>query len=602
MVQLVSDYVSLERRGADDMWGRCPFHEEETPSFHIRPSKGLFKCFGCGKGGDVFRFVEETEGLSFPEAVRRLAERAGVALEPESPQERAREARLLELRRATALATEFFQEVLWSQTPAGERGRAYLRERGVTDETAREFQLGVAPPEWEALAGLLQSRGVPVEAALELGLVRAREGGRGGVYDFFRDRLMFPIVDEQGKPAGFGGRTLCGDERKYMNSRELPGFYEKRRMLYGLDKAKKAKPKRLVVVEGYMDVVLPHQAGRREFVAALGTAFTPEQAKLARRYVDEVVLLFDGDAAGAAATLRALANLVGQPGLTIKVARMPGDEDPDELVRRDPALLGKVLDEAEDVIAFLIRSALQGHDALSPAGRERTIRAAISLLARIPDEIRLNAELGVVAERFALPEQDLRNELIKTRREQARAAARPAAGARSAPSPSPARPDGRDKPVPAKEFELRLLRALLAVPHGAAKVKERGAGAEGFSPGPARRIAEAIFADAAQHGEVDAARALGRIDDAEARELAGRLLGPSEGEERIKIKQVNHEGELAGIDALMRATWKQRLKEVREEIHRAERRGDGEVKGKLLQESKLLTERLSSPSREALAP
>ena len=609
MVQLVSEYVSLERRGADDLWGRCPFHEEQSPSFHIRPSKGLFKCFGCGKGGDVFSFVEEVEGLSFPEALRRLAEKAGVALEPESPEERAREARLLELRRATALAAEFFQEVLWSATPAGERGRAYLAERGISPETAREFQLGVAPPEWDALATQLRQRGVVEQALLELGLVRARDGGRG-VYDFFRDRFMFPIRDEQGKPCGFGGRTLCGDERKYMNSRELPGFYEKRRILYGLDMARKARPKRLVVVEGYMDVVLPHQAGRREFVAALGTAFTPEQAKLARRYVDEVVLLFDGDAAGAAATLRALANLVGHPGLTLKVARMPGDEDPDELVRRDPALLEQVLNGAEDVIAFLIRSALVGHDVGSPAGRERAIRAAISLLARITDLIRLNAELAAVADRFGLPETVLRQELDKARREQSKAKAPqrggPGRGGRGEGPNPPGTPlstqvADRAKAVQASEFELRLLEALLAVPHGAVKVKEQGASAEGFSAGPARRIAQAIFADAAEHGAVEPARVLGRLEDPEARALTGGLIAQL-GAAAVGGKHKDHEGELAGLDRLMRSSWERRLRELKEEIRRAERRRDQSATTRLLEEHRDLKSRLAGGAKAIPAP
>lgn len=609
MVQLVSEYVTLERRGADDHWGRCPFHEEQSPSFHIRPSKGLFKCFGCGKGGDVFSFVEEAEGLSFPEALRRLAEKAGVALEPESPEERAREARLLELRRATALASEFFQEVLWSHTPAGERGRAYLVERGITPETAREFQLGVAPPEWDALTSWMRQRNVVEQALIELGLVRSRDGqdgGRGrGVYDFFRDRFMFPIRDEQGKVCGFGGRTLCGDERKYMNSRELPGFYEKRRVLYGLDMARKARPKRLVVVEGYMDVVLPHQAGRREFVAALGTAFTPEQAKLARRYVDEVVLLFDGDAAGAAATLRALANLVGHPGLSLKVARMPGEEDPDELVRRDPALLEQVLDGAEDVIAFLIRSALIGHDAATPAGRERAIRAAISLLARITDLIRLNAELAAVAERFALPETVLRQELDKARREQSKAQqSRPGAargGPNPAATPSPARVAERAKAVQASEFELRLLEALLAVPQGAVKVKEQGASAEGFSAGPARRIAEAIFADAAEHGAVEPARVLGRLDDPDTRGLVGGLIAQL-GSAAVGGKHKDHEGELAGLDRLMRSSWERRLRELKEEIRRAERRRDQTTTARLLQEHRDLKARLAGGAKAIPTP
>jgi DNA primase len=200
MVQLVNDYVpgGLQARGPDDHWGRCPFHEEQRASFHITPSRGLYKCFGCGKGGDVFRFVEEKEGVSFPEALKRLAERAGVRLEAASPEERAREARRASLLRASDLVAAFYERVLWSKTPAGERGRQVLASRGIDEETARTYRLGLAPDDGRALLPqLARERDIPLQALLDLGLVRSRDGGRP--YDFFRDRLMFPICDEQGR-------------------------------------------------------------------------------------------------------------------------------------------------------------------------------------------------------------------------------------------------------------------------------------------------------------------------------------------------------------------------------------------------------------------
>ncbi len=569
MVSLVSEYVSLQQRGPGDFWGRCPFHEERSASFHILPGKGLFKCFGCGKGGDVFRFVEEIEGIRFSDALRRLGERAGVTLELASPQERAREERRSALLRATSIVAEFYAEVLWSATPAGERGRAALAQRGISAETARAFGLGVAPPEWDGLQSLAQARRLDEEVLLELGLLRRGQGGQGRAYAFFRDRLMFPIRNEQGKAVAFGGRTLGDDERKYMNSPEVPGLYEKRRLLYGLDAAKKARPKRLVVVEGYMDVVVPHQAGHPEFVAALGTAFTLEQARLARRFVDEVVLLFDADEAGAGATLRALANLVGEQGLTVRVARLPDGLDPDEAVRQDPALLERALAEADDLLSFIIDRSLIGYSLSSPAGQERAVRAAIKLLAKIPDRIRLFRELGQVAQRFGLPEAVLREELSRQvgrdAADEAGQQRRRGSGGRASrgfgsgtgtasmpPTPGPA----------AAEKEVHVLEALLWEPSAASAALERGAGPHLFTPGATQRVAAAIFS-AAQEGSVEPARVMGRLEEPEDRSLCELLIGRYD--EDKNYTRDAHEG----IEALERHGRDLRVKQITRELREA---------------------------------
>lgn len=576
MLQLVSEYVSLKPKGPDDFWGRCPFHEEKSASFHISPGRGLFNCFGCHKGGDVFRFVEEIEGISFGEVLRRLGRRTGVELESASPQERAREERRTALLRGSSLAATFFQDVLWSNTPAGEKGRSYLAERGIEEAAARAFGLGMAPDDWGALREFAQQRQIPSEVLLELGLLRQKDGGRP--YDFFRDRLMFPIRDEQGKVRAFGGRTLGDDDRKYMNSPEIPGLYEKRKLLYGLDRALgrgddrpgARRPKRLVVVEGYMDVVVPHQAGRTEFVAALGTAFTEEQAKLARRYVDEVVLLFDADEAGTNASLSALAKLVGQEGLTVKVASLADGKDPDEVVRQDPQLLDRALDEAQDLINFIIEQTMRGYALSSPAGQERAIRAAIRLLARIPDKIRLFRELKVVAHQFGLPEQVLRDELIReesvSRQRESRR--RPRSDRTRPPGPALAPSHG-----PVEGRELHLLEALLAVPEAAARIAAQGGGPQAFSPGPTQVVAGAIFSVAAE-GLVEPARVMARIEDPAARSLCDRLIG------RIRAEK-QYEQDLAGFAALERQTVEARLKDITRRIREA---GDKDTKNRLLAE------------------
>lgn len=454
MVALVSEYVQLKQRGPDDFWGCCPFHDEKSPSFHIRPERGSYKCFGCGKGGDIYRFVEETEGLTFREALERLASRAGVEVEAQTPEERERRERREGWFRTSALAAEFFANTLWSETPAGELGRATLKERGISDETAKAFGIGVAPEAWDALFQSARKRNLSLQSLLDLGLLRQKDPNKKP-YDFFRNRLMFPIRDEQGKVRGFGGRTLDGDERKYVNSPEVPGFYEKRQLLYGLDSARKAKAKRLVVVEGYMDVVIPHQSGHTEFVAALGTAFTVEQAKLAKRYVEEVVLLFDGDAAGAAATLKALATLVAVEGISVRVARLPAGMDPDDAVRQNPELLETALANAEDLIGFVIAQAMVGYDSATGTGRRRVVEASIRLLARIPDRIRLFQELGVVARRFGLPEQVLRDAMSNEKQNiQREVIGRRNRAARRAGSSNEGPPDGTfDEPPGGGQYQ-----------------------------------------------------------------------------------------------------------------------------------------------------
>lgn len=593
MVQLVSEYVvgGLQARGQDDHWGRCPFHEEKSASFHIRPSKGVYKCFGCAKGGDVFRFVEEVEGVDFKEALKRLARRTGVELEAETPEERAREERRAALLHACNQAVEFYESVLWSRTPAGEKGRAALKKRGITEETARAWRLGVAPDGWDALQSAMRARKVPERALLELGLIRRKDGGAPGSnagssggrpYDFFRDRLMIPIACDQGRHVAFGGRTLADDPRKYMNSPEVPGLFEKRKVLFGLDKAKKARARRLVVVEGYMDVIVPHQAGLTEFVATLGTALTPEQARLGRRLADEIVLLFDGDAAGQAATQKALAGLVGEQGLTLRVARLPDGVDPDELVLKDKAGLEKVLAEADDLVGFLMTEALRGWDASSPAGRERSIKAAIKLLGRIDDRIGVATQMNRLAERFGLPETLLRDEVARARNDalgEARAEAdRARRGETRQAAPAAKAPAAKASRAPLKlDAETALLEGLLAVADGVARVTARGVAPALFSEGPARLLAEAIFAAAAE-GPVDAAGVLGRLEEPAARDLAAALVG------RIDPSK-NYAADLDGADGLLLRARRRRLQDVNREIRRTK---DEARRTVLLEESKRL--------------
>src|SRR5437870_1370985 len=295
IVDLVSRFVNLKKAGQN--WkGLCPFHMEKTPSFMVNPRKGIFHCFGCGVGGDAFGFLMRQDKLSFPEAVRALAKQAGVAL-PEDRGgdggERGRE----ELFRAMTLAWHFYVEQL--SKAAGERARQYRDQRGIDSEVARRFGLGLAPEGWDALASFMKSEKVTEDVLVAAGLAISREGGTG-VYDRFRGRLLFAIRDLQGRVVAFGGRAFGDEQPKYLNSPETP-LYTKGNLLYAADLARSAiqAKNRALLVEGYVDCLMAHQHGFTETVAALGTAFTPAQLGLLKRYCDEAVLFFDADADGA---------------------------------------------------------------------------------------------------------------------------------------------------------------------------------------------------------------------------------------------------------------------------------------------------------------
>lgn len=330
LAALIGQHVALKKRGRD-LVGLCPFHSEKTPSFHVHPEQGFFKCFGCGKGGDAIRFVMELENLRFPEAARMLAKRAGIEIESEDPHETRRRNEREAIYDANRIASAFFHRLLLKD-PRAEAARAYCEQRGITGATIEAFGLGFAPDEWNALAGELRKEGVEPEIALKAGLVKARGEGRG-VYDVFRHRLMVPTAATTGEIIAFGGRALGDENPKYLNTGTTP-VYTKGRFLYALNVARRgaAKSGALVIVEGYLDCIALHQAGFDNAVASLGTAFTPEQAAELRKYAENVYLCFDADAAGEAATAKSIDVLIAA-GLHAKIVHLPAGEDPDTHIR-----------------------------------------------------------------------------------------------------------------------------------------------------------------------------------------------------------------------------------------------------------------------------
>jgi len=411
IVKVVGDYVKLRKAGANYM-GLCPFHQEKTPSFAVHPAKQIFHCFGCGVGGDVFKFVMMMDNLTFPEALRRLAEKVGVTLsdtfgdQTYDANARVRTA-LYKMHEAVA---KFFAGQL-SGTTEGRLARAYLEDRGLTDEVVGRFRFGYAPADGQALTRQLSGAGYESELLEKSGLV-VRDAERNRHYDRFRRRIIFPIANDSGKVVAFAGRALGDEQPKYLNSPETP-IYTKGRVLYHLDRAAQAirKLDYTILVEGYMDCIAVASSGIENVAACCGTSLTESQIRLLARYSRRVVVNYDPDSAGVAATERSLALLL-EEGFEARVLALPGGLDPDSFVRKQgPAAYRQLLATAPSYIDYLTERAVATHNVNTPEGKVAAANAVMPYLAKVPNPM-LRAELASrLAERLRLDERLLREEL-----------------------------------------------------------------------------------------------------------------------------------------------------------------------------------------------
>ena len=385
LVALIAEHVPLRPRGREHV-GLCPFHDDHKPSFAVVTHKGnaFYKCHACGAAGDAFNFVMDYHKMAFPDALKLLAERTGIALQrrraagPKTDRPAGDE-----LRRANTLAAEFYRDFLVNDR-RGAAARAVMHRRGIDDATAEQFMIGAAPAEWEAVAAHAAGRNVALRSLVAAGLIKARSSGNGH-YDTFRNRLIFPICDELGRPIAFGGRRLDeNDEPKYLNSAESPVF-KKSGTLYGLHLAKRAiiDARQVIVTEGYTDVVACHQAGLRNVVATLGTALTPQHVQVLKRLCEEVVLLFDGDEAGRRAADRAVALFFAET-LDVRICVLSDGDDPADLLARDDGVdrFRTALDAATDALAYKVaRFQAELRSARGPAGRHRGLQKLLTELA-----------------------------------------------------------------------------------------------------------------------------------------------------------------------------------------------------------------------------
>jgi DNA primase len=445
IVDVVSDYVRLRRTGKN--WvGLCPFHDDQKPSFAVEPVKGIYRCFACGKGGNVFTFLMELNGWSFPEAVRSLA----ASLNIEIPENRREQEGLSENERLASAVKEaaaFFQQVLKSD--AGLPGQAYFKKRGFTSETLARFGLGYAPDAWEELFTRLTKLGYTPQELERAGLAIKREG-RSGWYDRFRGRTIFPIYTATGRVVGFGARRMSEDpnQPKYINSPESP-IYQKSRLLYGLYQAKDAIRKNglALFVEGYADVISLHQAGIQTAIATCGTALATEHAELVARYTSRVILVFDSDAAGQSATERGIDVLL-RKGLDVAVLRLPDGEDPDTFVRKFGAReVERRISESISFLEFRARAMKLAGDFDSPDRATEAIRTIVSSISLIPDALKRELYVQKLAADYHISETLMADELERALGKQGqvrrRALPRPEGGPRM---PS----QGEEQGVPAQ--------------------------------------------------------------------------------------------------------------------------------------------------------
>ncbi|MCI0484815.1 MAG: DNA primase [candidate division NC10 bacterium] len=554
IVEVIEGYVPLKQTGKYYR-ALCPFHTEKTPSFTVNPERQIFYCFGCGEGGDVFRFLMRREGFSFPDAVRHLAGRAGIPI-PERG--RPREEGALKLFELQRLACDYFQKTL--KSPEGAVAREYLSQRGVGSEAVERFQLGYALAEWDGLLRELTRLGLAPRQVEAAGLILPRQGGRG-YYDRFRDRLMIPICDSTGKIVGFGGRALGEQQPKYINSPETP-VYKKGVHLYGLHLASRAirETRMALVVEGYFDAISLHSAGFPQTVASLGTALTADQVALLHRYADKVTLIFDPDPAGIQAAWRGLELLVAEE-LGVGVVILPHGKDPDTFARESgkDALLTRIA-AAQDVVDFLLsraeeRTGLERVDDQAAAARQ-----VLRLIAFMPEGVRRAKYIQKLAERLGVSEGSVLAEL--------RRLGSPDSAVTSVPPPTPLPP-----------AEKTLIQICLLFPE-VRPVVSGSIREEELSASPLRSIYGVLREF--RGTEESLARSLNHHPDPVVRQVAAELL--------VQGMEAFADPHRMVQDCLLRL----KLREVQAELKSARERGDlVRVKALLDQKRTLTSGRIS---------
>ena len=520
IVDVVSDYVTLTPKGGS-YWGLCPFHGEKTPSFHVLPDRQLYHCFGCGKGGGVISFIMDVENLPFPDAVRLLAKRAGMEVPEENLDEgsRRKRGRLLELNKEAA---RFFHSQLHS--PQGAEGLAYLQKRGLTRGVMTRFGLGFAPDSWDSLLLAMTQKGFSKGDLLAVGLVVSNK--KGGFYDRFRNRVMFPIIDLRGDVIGFGGRVLGDGTPKYLNSPDSPVF-NKSRNLFALNLAKNTKQGHLILTEGYMDTISLHQAGFDCAVASLGTSLTGDHAKLLSRFAKEVILCYDGDTAGIRAADRAIP-MLERTGLQVRVLRVTGAKDPDEYIKTyGREAFARMLDQSQNYVDYNLRQLQEQYNLEEPMQRTEFARAGAELLSQLDSPVEREVYAGQLAQTSGVGKQAILQEIKRCRGQRLWQAKRKQARRTLTPV-NQVQPKNRQlryenpRSARAEEGVLRLLMLDSSLEKGVA-----GLTPEQFSSPVLGKIYGALLAHLAQGRTLQLGALEGELEGAEIALLADLLGRPA---------------------------------------------------------------------------
>ena len=611
VADVVGETVALRKAGAA-FKGLCPFHGEKTSSFVVTPARETWKCFGCGKGGDIFTFVMERDSLPFGEALTLLAAKAGVTIDDRS---RAEDARKVRLRDVLEGAVSFYHAILTSHE-LGRPALDYLHSRGFTDETIESQRLGWSPDSWDACSkALAAKRGATPAELAAVGLTTERDGGRGA-YDRFRARVIFPIRDANGKITGLGGRLLPEDDKrgdrgpKYLNSAATE-LFDKSRTLYLIDKAKPAIRKNgtAVLVEGYTDALMAHQSGFTNVVASMGTALTPAQVALLLRYGSKILLAYDVDAAGAKAgafgatellrLVTELGSADGGPSLVdVGIVRLPDGKDPDEVVRDQPEVWRAATEQPVPVVEYLIDTHAQAHDLKDLGGRKRAIDGIKPILRRLRDPIVRDGYISAAARRIGVDENSIREAMIQRGTETAGAESRISADRVRA-----ADADGNVESILAGVTppEAELLRLLIAAPTERLRVRDVLTD-QHFTSGLARSLWRGLRAgldSALEAGAtVDALERLPSTIEGEERRLAQALSVPNGA--TVELTRIR-----IGIDQTILRLEADRLEEAmawsRSEIAEAEREGDAARVRSLMEAERDLGQKRKALDRRFLA-
>ena len=423
LVRIIEPYAhDLKKKGANWM-ACCPFHQEKTPSFSVNPQKGFYKCFGCGKGGNAFTFLMEMEGLNFPEAIQRVAEIAGVPLpEPiddgqykQNKQRREEKKQLSEqVIELNNTALEFWEGELEGKSKKAKDAKAYLETRGISEEIQKQFRIGFSPDSWDSLLNHLKEKGADAKLIEQSGLVSVNEE-KDRVFDRFRGRIMFPVLDVNGNPIAFGARAMGDDQPKYLNSPETPA-YVKGQHLYGLFQSREAirQKKFAILVEGYLDLIALYQFGITNVAASLGTAFTPEQSKLLSRFTKRVVINYDGDSAGIKAARRAISELLPQD-FEIKVLVLPNGQDPDDFIRANGTDgYNAARGQAKSYLFFTFESAMTDRSLANPRHKAEAIEDVVPVLSAIRNPIQKRESFDQTMDYFRVDDAGLKRDLWNT--------------------------------------------------------------------------------------------------------------------------------------------------------------------------------------------